>query len=142
MVLLARDRDHHAMTTTAAADRPLAIAGALLGLSAVGLGAFGAHALEPQLSPEALGWWKTAVSYHLPHSAATITMGALAARGFPGARPAGWLFVAGVTIFAGSLYVMALTDLRVLGAVTPFGGVLMLAGWGALALGALRGDRR
>jgi uncharacterized membrane protein YgdD (TMEM256/DUF423 family) len=122
----------------AAADRPLVVAGALLGLSAVGLGAFGAHALEPRLTPEALGWWKTAVSYHLPHSAATVTMGALAARGFPGARPAGWLFAAGVTVFAGTLYLMAVTGIRVLGAVTPVGGLLMLAGWAALALGALK----
>lgn len=126
------------MKDVGAADRRLVVAGALLGLTAVGLGAFGAHALEPLLSTEALGWWKTAVGYHLPHSAATVTMGALAARGFPGARPAGWLFAAGVTIFAGSLYVMAVTGIRALGAVTPVGGALMLAGWAALALGALK----
>jgi uncharacterized membrane protein YgdD (TMEM256/DUF423 family) len=140
MVLLARNGDDHAVKDVA--ERPLVLTGAVLGFIAVALGAFAAHALEPKLSPEALDWWQTAVKYHLAHAAATVAMGALAAKSFPGARSAGWLFAMGVLLFSGSLYVMALTGARWLGMVTPAGGVLMLAGWAALGWGAIAGGRR
>ena len=124
------------------AERPLVLTGAVMGFTAVALGAFAAHVLEPRLSPAAVDWWQTAVKYHLTHSAATVAMGALAARSFPGARSAGWLFALGVLLFSGSLYVMALTGMRWLGMVTPAGGVLLLAGWVALGWGAVAGGRR
>lgn len=114
----------------------LILAGGLLGFFAIAFGAFGAHAIENSLSAEALGWWHTAAMYHLPLSAATVTMGALTRVGFPGARPAGWCFVFGVVVFAGSLYALALTGVRWLGAITPIGGVSMMAGFACLALGA------
>ncbi len=114
----------------------LILAGAILGFLAIALGAFGAHGLEGKISEQAMAWWKTAAAYHLPISAATITMGALARLGFPGAKPAGWLFAAGITVFSGSLYLLALTGVRWLGAITPLGGLSLMAGWIALAAGA------
>lgn len=116
----------------------LILTGSILGFLAIGFGAFGAHGLEGKVSEQAMGWWKTAAAYHLPISAATVTMGALTRFGFPGARLAGWLFCAGIIVFSGSLYLLTLTDMRWLGAVTPLGGVTLLAGWAALGLGALK----
>ena len=119
----------------------LILAGAILGFLAIGFGAFGAHGLEDKVSAQALGWWKTAAAYHLPVSAATVTMGALTRFGFPGARLAGWLFTAGIIVFSGSLYLLTLSGIRWLGAITPIGGVTLMAGWGALGLGALKRAR-
>lgn len=116
----------------------LMLMGAVLGFLAIGFGAFGAHGLEGKVSEQALGWWKTAATYHLPIAVATVTMGALTRFGFPGARLAGWLFAAGIAVFSGSLYLLTLTDIRWLGAITPIGGITVMAGWVALALGALK----
>lgn len=116
----------------------LILAGAILGFLAVGFGAFGAHGLEGKVSAQALGWWKTGASYHLPMALAVAFMGALTQRGFTGARVAGWLFAAGIVVFAGSLYLLTLTGLRWLGAITPVGGVTLMAGWAVLAFGALK----
>jgi uncharacterized membrane protein YgdD (TMEM256/DUF423 family) len=98
---------------------------AVVGFLGVALGAFGAHALPKDLPPQQLDWWRTAVLYHLVHAVALLA----AARG--GERPgaSGWSFVAGVAIFCGTLYAMALGAPRWLGAVTPVGGVAFLAGW-------------
>jgi uncharacterized membrane protein YgdD (TMEM256/DUF423 family) len=117
----------------------LALAG-LSGAIAVGTGAFGAHGLKARLPPDLLAIWHTGASYHLSHALALVGA-AWAAQRFPGAAStaAGWLFVAGTVIFSGSLYALALTGVRALGAVTPFGGVAFIAGWLALAWAALRG---
>ncbi|MFO1323128.1 MAG: DUF423 domain-containing protein [Burkholderiales bacterium] len=107
---------------------------------AVALGAFGAHALKGRLTPDLLAVWQTAVAYHAWHALGLFGVGLLLLHG-PG-RPlagvAGWLFVAGIVLFSGSLYALALTGLRGLGAVTPFGGVAFLAGWAALAWSVIR----
>jgi uncharacterized membrane protein YgdD (TMEM256/DUF423 family) len=116
--------------------RALLIAGACLGFSAVALGAFGTHALRNILSPRALEWWHTATAYQLPHSSVTMGLAFASARGHHLLLWAGWFIALGITIFAGSLYVMALTGLTVLGVITPLGGVLLLAGWATLGWAA------
>ena len=116
-------------------DAKLLGAGALLAGLGVALGAFGAHGLRGSLSPAALGWWQTAVDYQMWHAIALV---ALAAVDLPGRRPAAAMLGAGVLIFSGTLYAMALTDARWLGAVTPLGGSLMILGWLALGVQALR----
>lgn len=131
-----RDSVPNGRPTTAGQGASLILAGGVLGFLAVALGAFGAHAIEHSLSAEAMGWWHTAATYHLPLSAATVTMGALTRVGFSGARGAGWCFVFGVTVFAGSLYALALSGQRWLGAITPIGGLAILAGFLCLGLGA------
>ena len=83
------------------------------------LGAFGTHGLRAALSPEAMGWWQTGVQYQMWHAIGLIAIGA--AR-LPGTRLSVWLLTLGTLIFAGSLYVMALTGMRWLGVVTPAGG--------------------
>ena len=105
---------------------------------AVALGAFGAHALRARLTPDMTAVWQTAVQYHAWHALAVLAVGMLLLQ-WPGQRAveiAGWLFVAGIVLFSGSLYAMALTGIRGLGAVTPFGGVAFLAGWAALVWAA------
>lgn len=118
----------------------LAFCAALLGLLGVALGAFGAHAIKARLGAELLAAWQTAVQYQLWHALAALAA-ALFALHAGTARPfvtAGWLFLAGAVVFSGSLYLMAITGMRAMGAVTPVGGALMLAGWGVLAWGLLR----
>ena len=120
--------------------RALIGAGALLGFVGVGAGAFGAHAIRQRVIPDRLDIWKTAADYQLWHALATIASGLIAVRWASGAAAAaGWCFVAGVVVFSGSLYALALTDRRRLGAITPFGGVLFLVGWAFLAVAAIRG---
>ena len=111
------------------------LAGALLAALGVLLGAFGAHGLRAALSAEALGWWQTGVQYQMWHAIGLVAIGA--AR-LPGTRLCVWLLTLGTLIFAGTLYVMALTQMRWLGMVTPVGGVLMIAGWVCLSLKLLR----
>ena len=106
------------------------IAGAVLAAAGVALGAFGAHGLKALLSPEALGWWQTAVQYQMWHAIGLVAIGAAPVTRIRG--PA-WMLAAGTAIFSGSLYAMALSDARWLGAITPVGGVLMIAGWAWLA---------
>ena len=114
--------------------------GATLGLLGVAAGAFGAHAIRQRVSPERLDNWKTAADYQLWHALATIAAAVIAVRWESGAAAAaGWCFIAGVVVFGGSLYALALTDRRSLGAVTPIGGVLFLAGWALLVIAAIRG---
>ena len=125
--------------TGAGLPRALFAVGAVSGALAVAAGAFGAHALADAVSPERLATFRTGASYHLVHALATCTA-ALVATLVPGraVRTAGWLFVAGTVLFAGSLYALVLLDLPVLGAVTPLGGVAFIAGWLALAWGVGR----
>lgn len=111
--------------------------GAALACLGVGLGAFGAHglegALEGALDREArLGWWATAGSYHLLHGVGLVAVGAALG---PGSRVPGavWCLAAGLTVFCGTLYAMALGAPSVLGAVTPVGGLALIVGWAWLA---------
>lgn len=115
--------------------RHILLAAALLGGLGVGLGAFGAHALKARLDATQLGWWSTAVQYQLVHAVALL---ALAALPLPGRTLAAAMMTLGTILFAGTLYVMALTGLTWLGAVAPIGGLLMIGGWAALAWAALR----
>jgi len=122
------------------ANRLLAVGG-LLGMLAVSMGAFGAHALRDRLSEAALEQWKTGAHYHLVHAVAILGAAALADRGFRRAQWAGWMFVIGTFIFAGSLYTLALSGIRIFGAITPIGGVFMIMGWGLLAYSAMQTER-
>ena len=103
-------------------------------------GAFGAHALRTRLAPDLLAVFETGARYQMYHALALFAV-AWAATRWPGTpvRTAGWLFVAGTVLFSGSLYLLALTGVRWLGAVTPLGGVLLLGGWLALAAGIAKG---
>ena len=93
---------------------------------AVALGAFGAHALKSKLEVHGMtDVWNKAVLYHFIHAIALFILGAVGAAN----RGAAWLFVAGIVLFSGSLYLMALTNVRSLGAITPIGGLCFLAGW-------------
>jgi len=104
---------------------------AALGFLGVALGAFGAHGFHDLLEKNGrLATWETAVLYHLSHAFVLLLVAAL----LPFRRAAWWLMFAGVFIFSGTLYVLALTNIKWLGAITPFGGVSLLAGWLALAL--------
>jgi uncharacterized membrane protein YgdD (TMEM256/DUF423 family) len=97
--------------------------GALNGALAVAAGAFGAHGLKDRLEPRALEIFETAARYHMYHALAMVLAGVIGAKG------AGWSFQAGIVVFSGSLYALALTDVKVLGAITPIGGLALLAGW-------------
>jgi uncharacterized membrane protein YgdD (TMEM256/DUF423 family) len=112
------------------------LAAGIDGFAAVVLGAFGAHALKDALGPQATDWWRTAVLYQGLHVAPLLALGLL-----PGpprlARLAGIAFLAGTLLFSGSLYALALSGQRWLGAVTPLGGLALLAGWACLAALAL-----
>ncbi|MCU7828430.1 MAG: DUF423 domain-containing protein [Candidatus Thiodiazotropha sp. (ex Myrtea sp. 'scaly one' KF741663)] len=112
---------------------------AISGLLVVALGAFGAHALETRVPASHLIWWQKAVDYQGLHTLALLGSGLLALH--HSSRPllfAGWLFLIGILLFSGSLYLLTLTGQRGLGMVTPFGGMAFLAGWFALALAAWR----
>jgi uncharacterized membrane protein YgdD (TMEM256/DUF423 family) len=119
-------------------DRTLLLAGAVAGLIAVGVGAFGAHGLRGRLTPEMLAVFETGVRYHMYHALALLLTAALAPR-MPGQAivAAGWCFIAGIVLFSGSLYALALTGVTILGAITPLGGVAFLAGWACLAIASL-----
>ena len=117
------------------------VLGALAGAAAVALGAFGAHALKARLAADQLAVWQTAVQYHFWHALALVAIGLVAAVVLPGSttlRWAGWLMVAGLVLFSGSLYVLVLSGARWLGAVTPFGGTAWIAAWLLLAWAVLR----
>ncbi len=113
-----------------------------MGFLAVALGAFGAHGLKRKLAPLAdgadrLAWWETAAHYHLTHALALGLVAFLVARApSTAANASGWLFLAGMLVFSGSLYAMTLTGVRVLGAITPIGGLCLLAGWASLGFAA------
>ena len=115
-------------------------AGAVAGFVAVAAGAFGAHALQSRLDPGSLAIFETGSRYLLAHATALILTGILAREGLA-TRAAGWAFLAGSVIFSGSLFALALTGWRPLGAITPLGGTALLAGWVLLAWQALRARR-
>lgn len=119
----------------------LAVA-ALSGALAVGLGAMGAHALKPRLDAAALSAFETAVTYHFLHTLALVVAALwlrLDATASGAVNVAAWAFVAGIVLFSGSLYVLALGGPRLLGPVTPIGGVAFIVGWLCLGVAAIRG---
>lgn len=121
-------------------DRLFFLLGSLSAGVAVALGAFGAHALKSRLSPEMLAVYETGVRYQMFHALALLAV-AWACTRWPSSvvTASGWLFVVGSVLFSGSLYALALTGVRGLGAVTPIGGVAWLIGWGCLAWTACKG---
>jgi len=118
-------------------DRTFLLIGAVAAFIGVAFGAFGAHALRGRLSPDMLEVFETGVRYQMYHALALLLTAVALAR-FDGwiVRSAGWLFTAGIILFSGSLYALALSGVRVLGAITPIGGLAFLAGWAFLAVAA------
>ena len=114
-------------------------AGAVMCGLGVLLGAFGAHGLRDRVTPEMLAVFETGVRYHLVHGLALLAV-AWATTRWPNTwiTASGWLFVAGIVIFSGSLYLLSITGVRWLGAITPIGGLCFVAGWLILALSAMR----
>ena len=110
--------------------------GAVLAALGVAMGAFGAHALKGHLTPERLEVWKTATHYHLLHAVAVAFLGATIATTLPSAETSLKLLTAGLVVFSGTLYLLCLTGVGWLGAITPIGGLLMIAGWLTLAWAA------
>ncbi len=114
--------------------------GSLSAFVAVGLGAFAAHGLKSRLAPDMLSIFETGVRYQTFHALALLAVAWAHSRWpSPSVLAAGWLFVAGTLVFSGSLYALALSGVRLLGAVTPLGGLAFLAGWLCLAWGAWKG---
>ena len=117
------------------------ILGSLNAALAVALGAFGAHALKARLAPEWLAVFHTGVEYHFYHALGLLLVGLVAGQmsdsGY--VRWAGWLMLAGIVIFSGSLYALSLSGLRGIGAAAPLGGAAFMAAWLALAVGVWKG---
>lgn len=118
---------------------PWLVAAGLNGLMAVAMGAFASHGLRARLDGAALDWIETASRYQLWHALALLGVALLLHGGGPGAhrrllRAIGWAFLAGIILFAGSLYLLALTGIHAFAWITPFGGLAFIAGWAALAL--------
>lgn len=116
------------------------ILGAINAFLAVALGAFGAHGLEGKLEPKYLETWKTGVTYQMFHATGLLIIGVVL-----GKLPAnsllswsGWLMFIGIILFSGSLYVLSVTKISILGAVTPFGGLAFLAAWVLLIVAAVK----
>ncbi|MCG7337286.1 DUF423 domain-containing protein [Sporosarcina sp. ACRSM] len=118
------------------------IAGAVNAAIAVALGAFGAHALKERLSERYLAIWETAVQYQMFHALGLIAIGILMSSSLLGATTqlswAGYLLLAGIIFFSGSLYILSLSGIGVLGAITPIGGVAFIIGWIMLIVAAVK----
>ena len=114
--------------------------GSGLSLLAVALGAFGAHGLRSTLTAEMLETFEVAVRYQMYHSLGMLAAAWAALQWQnPLTTAAGWCFFAGILIFSGSLYILSLTGIRWLGAITPIGGLAFIVGWGCLMFAAIRG---
>jgi len=115
------------------------MAAGAFGFTGVGAGAFGAHALKARLDPDALAVFETAARYQLVHALALLGC-AWIAREWPGRAASASVacFTVGIVLFSGSLYALGLTGIRMLGAITPIGGVFLLLGWLAVAVAAAR----
>jgi uncharacterized membrane protein YgdD (TMEM256/DUF423 family) len=115
-------------------DRTFLLLGSIAGALAVAVGAFGAHALRGRVGEEMLNTFEIGARYQMYHALALLAVAWVSSR-WPGpaVSTAGWLFVAGIVLFSGSLYLLALTGQRWLGAVTPLGGLCFLGGWILLA---------
>jgi uncharacterized membrane protein YgdD (TMEM256/DUF423 family) len=123
-------------------DRAFFTIGSVLAFVGVALGAFAAHGLKERLAQDMLEIFKTGVQYQLVHALGLLAVGLAAAR-WPGpwVYAGGWLLIAGILIFSGSLYALSLTGTRWLGAITPIGGICFLAGWFSLAYGVWSSSR-
>ena len=116
------------------------ILGAINACLSVALGAFGAHALKASLDEYSLGIWNTGVQYQMYHALGLLVVGLLASK-FPTSKlisTAGWLMFVGIVLFAGSLFVLALSGITILGAITPFGGVAMVIAWILIVVAAVK----
>lgn len=126
-------------------SRNFILLAALFGFLGVGFGAFGAHGLSAYFAvhPDLQDDFRTATQYHLYHALALIAS-AWVVEHYPGrwSRWAGVLFAVGIVLFSGSLYVLALTNLRIMGAVAPLGGLALLGGWACLGLAAWQGSKK
>lgn len=105
------------------------ILGALCTMMSVGTGAFGAHGLEGKLSGKYMSVWEKAVNYQMYHGLGLILIGIISGTTSINVNWAGWLLFFGIVLFSGSLYILALTQIRILGAITPIGGILFIVGW-------------
>jgi len=115
------------------------IIAAIFGFLGVAIGAFGAHALKDKLTPQLLETFETGVRYQMYHVFAIVVVALASAQWRIGLlNISGWLFVAGIIIFSGSLYILSLTGEKMWGAVTTFGGLALLAGWLTLAIGVYK----
>lgn len=115
--------------------------GGLFGLLGVVAGAAGVHVLEGTLDADSLDTFETAVRFQMYHAIALLAVGALVSRWQNGSfKAAGWLFTAGIILFSGSLYLLAVTDVGLFGAIAPLGGLSLIAGWAALIFGAVQRD--
>ena len=127
--------------------RKILIFATISGLLAVIIGAFGAHALKKIVAPEMLAVWQTGVQYQFYHTLALLFLSALSGMKLTYINLSFKSFVAGIILFSGSLYLLALKDylefpwLRFLGPITPIGGLLLMAGWASLLIGALKSDK-
>ena len=121
-------------------DRIFFMLGSVFAFLGVAAGAFGAHGLKGKLDEPMLEVFETGARYQMYHGLALLAV-AWALSRWPGGMmtTAGWLFVAGILVFSGSLYLLSLTGIRWLGAITPIGGVMLLAGWGCMVWGAFAG---
>jgi uncharacterized membrane protein YgdD (TMEM256/DUF423 family) len=123
-------------------DKTFFILGSIAAGLAVALGAFGAHALKERLTPDLLQTFEIGVRYHMYHALALFAV-AFAISKWPASNwplAAGWLFVVGIVIFSGSLYLLAATGVKWLGAITPIGGVAFIGGWVCLIMTGLQGS--
>lgn len=120
---------------------PFITLGAIFAFLAVGLGAFGAHALKESLTPHYLAIYHTATDYQMWHAIGLIIIGVLYQQ-TPSSllRKAGWFMLAGIIIFSGSLYTLSLTGIKILGAITPIGGVAFLVAWLLLAYNSIKSE--
>jgi uncharacterized membrane protein YgdD (TMEM256/DUF423 family) len=114
--------------------------GSLNAFLSVALGAFGAHALKSRLSPDMLNVYQTGVQYHMIHSIGLILIALLADKlgNSSMVNVSGWALFIGIVLFSGSLYALSLSGVKVLGAITPLGGVSFLLGWILLAIAAMK----
>lgn len=112
--------------------------GAVNAFLAVAAGAFGAHGLKSRLDADALAIYEVGARYHMYHALGLFVVAWLVSREAPFAAHAGWALTAGIVVFSGSLYLLATTGTRWLGAITPLGGLAFLVGWGLVAYGAMR----
>jgi uncharacterized membrane protein YgdD (TMEM256/DUF423 family) len=120
-------------------ERCLIAIGAVLMMAGVGAGAFGAHGLKRLIEPDMLAVWQTAVLYQLVHALGMLLAALLAAHySISLFRHAGAVMLAGIVIFSGSLYVLVLSDIKWLGAITPIGGVAFIIAWAMVAVAAWR----
>lgn len=114
--------------------------GAINAFLSVALGAFGAHGLEGKIEPKYLEIWKTGVTYQMFHAAGLLVIGILLGKVSASSllSSSGWLMFIGIVLFSGSLYVLSVTRISILGAITPFGGISFLAAWALLVIAAVK----